>query len=72
MDAIVVNFCEQTRYDIQSDAEVVRFMGITDKGTFHIETPCPKAGDRREKRAEFQDYVLNAMQQGVGPHEVSL
>lgn len=69
---LVVNFCEHQRYDIQQDAEVVRFMAITDRGTFHLETPCPRGKDRRERRKEFQDYVLNAMQQGLSPHEVSL
>lgn len=70
-DAITVRFDEWTRYDPETDREVVCLLGITGKGTFHLEVEAePKS--LRAKRKLFHEYVVEALEEGVSPCEVSL
>ena len=70
MDAITVRFDEWTRYDPQTDREVVCLLGITGKGTFHVEVEA-EASNLRAKRKLFKDYVVEALEEGLEPGEVS-
>ena len=67
MDAITVRFDEWTRYDPQTDREVVCLLGITGKGSFHVEVD---ASNVRAKRKLFRDYVVEALEEGLEPGEV--
>lgn len=71
MDAITVRFQEMNRYDPQTDREVVCLMGITGKGTFHVEVEAYPSGQLREYRKLFKDYVVEAMEDGQEPGEIS-
>jgi hypothetical protein len=70
MDALTVRFDEWTRYDPQTDCEVVCLLGITGKGSFHIEVEA-EPSSLRAKRKLFKDYVIQALEDGVQPGEVS-
>lgn len=68
MDGLTIRFCEQSRYDPMKDAEVTRFMCITNVGTWHTELIC--GAKKKTHRESFQTYVLNAMGAGQAPREV--
>lgn len=65
-----MRFDEWTRYDPMTDLEVVCLLGITGKGTFHVEVEAD-AAILRSKRKLFKDYVVQALEDGVQPGEVS-
>ena len=69
---LVCRFMRQYYYDIMVDAEVTRFMGVTDKGTFFAEQVLDKPGEKREKYQAFKEYVLNAIESGMNPGRVEL
>ena len=69
---MIVRFNEYTRYDITQDCEVVRFVGITDGGSFHTEIPIGTTRRLREHRNNFKDRVIELMQEGHVPCEVHL
>ncbi len=69
---MIVRFNEYTRYDITQDCEVVRFVGVTDGGTFHTEIPVKGSRQLRESRNVFKDRVIELMQDGANPCEVRL
>ena len=69
---MIVRFNEYQRYDIQQDCEVVRFMGVTDGGTFHTEVPMRSTRQLRETRNNFKERVIELMQDGREPCEVTL
>ena len=71
-DDVTLRFVEVDRYDPMLDVEVVRFMAITNKGTFHTEIPVAGVKALRLRRQEFKDYVLNALDAGLSPCEVHL
>lgn len=70
--SLVVRFNEVTRYDITQDRDVVCFMGVTDRGTYHTEIPVLTTRHLREKRNEFKENVVRFMESGVPPCEVQL
>ena len=70
MDAVTVRFQETNRYDPQTDREVVCLMGITGKGTFHVEIENI-ASEVRAKKKLFKEYVVEAMEDGLEPGEIS-
>ena len=69
---MIVRFNEYTRYDITQDCEVVRFVGVTDGGSFHTEIPLKSTRHMRESRSTFKDRVIDLMAQGANPCEVRL
>jgi hypothetical protein len=69
---IVCRFMRQYYYDIMCDAEVTRFMGITDRGTFFAEQVLDKPGEKREKYAVFKEHVISAMESGMRPGRITL
>lgn len=70
--AIRVRFMEIQRYDPMIDCEVVRLMGVTDRGTFHSEVRVDGPVTLRLRRQSFKDQVLGEMSIGTTPHEVVL
>lgn len=62
---------ELTRYDVMLDAEVVKFMAVTEYGTFHMEHPATGAA-LRDLRKQFKDHVVHLMDNGVEPCQVDL
>ena len=71
-DAITVRFDEWYRYDPQIDAEVIRVLAITGKGTYHSEFPRGTSGQDRARKKVFREYVMHAMSYNIEPHEVNL
>lgn len=71
-DDVTLRFMEVERYDPMLDVEVVRFMAITNKGTFHTEIPVAGPKALRVRRQEFRDYVLGALDEGEPPGEITL
>lgn len=69
---ITLRYAEQDRYDIQQDAEVTRFMAISNIGTWHMELPTNAGVERRARREQFRDFVENAAAKGQRPCEVRL
>ena len=67
-----MRFTEFERYDPLLDVEVVRFMAITNKGTFHTEIPVIGPAPLRIRRKAFKDHVISALSLGVPPSEVHL
>ena len=72
MTPITLRYAETERYDIQQDADVIRFMAISNKGTWHMEKACPNPGEIRSTRNLFREFVENAAAKGQAPCEVSL
>ena len=70
MDAVTVRFDEWTRYDPQTDRDVVCLLGITGKGSFHVEVEATPS-KLREYRKLFKEYVVEALEHGTEPGEVS-
>ena len=69
MDALTVRFDEWTRYDPQTDREVICLLAITGKGTYHVEIEN-KVSEVRAKKKLFNEYVIQALEDGVPPGEV--
>lgn len=69
---ITVRFMESERYDPMVDAEVVRFLAITNRGTFHAEVPVVAPASLRTRRMAFKNHVLEALDAGEVPCEVML
>jgi len=69
---IVCRFMQSSYYDVKCDAEVTRFMGITDRGSFFAEQVLDKPGERREKYGAFKEHVISAIESGMPPGRVSL
>lgn len=65
-------FQELERYDPVLDETVVRFMIVTDKGSFHTEKACPAGASRRDMRKTFREHALALMEEGREPCEVDL
>ena len=72
MDVNVVRFMESERYDPMQDRDVVRFMGITSRGTFHVELPMHGPASLRTMRNAFKEQVIGMLEEGQAPREVSL
>lgn len=70
--SLIVRFSEYTRYDITQDCEVVRFMGSTLTGSYHTELVCPTSRHLRENRTKFKEKVIDLMESGKSPQEISL
>ena len=71
-NAVTLRMEEWHRYDIDSDQQVVRLLGITGVGTFTAEFGVGSSQELREKRKSFREYVLECMDKGIAPHEVSM
>ena len=69
---IFARFSETERYDPFKDCEVVCFMAITEKGSYHAEVPIEGAGTVRAKRKLFKEQVVEYIRAGKNPCEVAL
>ena len=70
-DKLTVRFQEYERYDIKCDQEMVTLMAVTPRGSFIAEVAAEPRKKLRERRKEFQEYVIDEMVLGHDPHEVS-
>lgn len=71
-DDITVRFTEYSRYDPQSDSERIRLMAITNRGTYHADVPFEAPKPLRLRRIAFRDRVMELIDEGQPPCEVSL
>lgn len=69
MDSLTVRFMETERYDPMIDSEVIRFMGITNTGTYTAEVPVYGPASIRKYRQEFKEWVIGCMENGTPPCE---
>ena len=65
-ERITVRFEEFERYDPQTDTECVRFMAITNLGTYHAEVPLH--GPRSKRR----DRAIECIRAGMLPSELNI
>lgn len=72
MIAETVRFCEEQYYDVTRDEEVVRFMAVTNIGTWHGVAPVRSASGLRAAREGFRQFAYSAMSIGGVPCEVEL
>lgn len=62
-----MRFSETEYYNINYDQNWVRFMGITDRGSYYSEVPRGTGKSLRENRARFKELTLEAMKKGENP-----
>ena len=72
MNRIIVRFKEFQSYDIQSDAEVVRFLATTSSGTFWCDVGLEGPRSLRNDRQAFKEQVVELIQAGARPQYVAL
>jgi hypothetical protein len=71
-ERITVRFDEWERYDPMTDTERVRFMAVTNFGTYHAEVEIGGAKSVRFQRERFRDRALECMSLGMLPGEVDI
>lgn len=72
MARVLMRFSEVERYDIKRDAQVVRFMATSDKGTYHAEVEIEGPRSLRRDRQAFKEKVVEYIRAGANPCEVQL
>ena len=71
-ERITVRFEEFERYDPQTDTECVRFMAITNLGTYHAEVPLHGPRSKRRDRERFRDRAIECIRAGMLPSELNI
>ena len=69
---VTVRFEEFERYDPMTDTERVRFMAITNVGTYHAEVEMYGARSRRKNRERFKQRSIEMIRDGFAPCEVEM
>ncbi len=69
---LVARFVEAERYDILRDCDVVRFMAVTDVGSYHCEIPINGPEALRRKRQLFKERAAEYMITGARPCRIDL
>jgi hypothetical protein len=69
---VTLRFLETERYDPLKDAQVMCFMAMGDRGTYHTEVPIEGARSLRRDRQAFKDKVVECIRAGTNPCEVQL
>lgn len=69
---VIVRFQEHQYYDINEDAEVVRFTATMSSGSFWTEVFAEGPRGLRHDRQEFKDTVVEMIQAGAAPCRVEL
>ena len=69
---ITVRFEEFERYDPMSDREMVRFMAITNYGTYHAEIERFGPRSLRKNRERFQARAVECIKDGMVPCEIEM
>lgn len=72
MDIIRVRFAESQSYDINIDSDVVRFMAITDRGTFWTDVPIEGPIGLRRDREKFKSIAVDYIRAGALPCQIEL
>lgn len=72
MARFVVRYSEFERYDITKDAEMVRLMATTDKGSYWAEVRADIPGNLRRDKQAFKELVVEYIRTGRHPCEVRL
>lgn len=71
-ETFYVRFWEHERYDINLDADVIRLVATTPRGSWSSEFQVQGPAKTREKREAFKTYVVGALQAGLEPCEVEI
>ena len=66
---ITLRFAECSRYDLFTDSDVIQFLGITNRGTYHSEIPAEQA---KAGRKAFKEMVLDLIDSDTPPCKVEL
>jgi len=69
---VTVRFEEFERYDPMTDTERVRFMAITNVGTYHAEIERYGAQSLRKNRERFQHRAIEYIRDGFSPCEIEM
>jgi len=69
---ITVRFLESQYYDINIDAEVVRFTATMSSGSYWTEIPAEGPRGLRRDRQEFKDTVVELIRAGQPPCYVEM
>ena len=69
---IFVRFLQNDRFDPIKGCEVVRFIAMTEKGSYHTEIPSDGPKSVRVNRAAFKEKVVECIRNSIPPGEVSL
>jgi hypothetical protein len=69
---ITLRFLETERYDPLKDVQVMCFMAIGDKGTYHTEVEIEGSRSLRRDRQAFKDKVVEYIRAGANPCAVTL
>jgi len=69
---LIVRFTEHQSYDINIDAEVVRFMATMSSGSFWSDVVLEGPRSLRRDREEFKTTVIDLLQAGQHPCYVEL
>lgn len=67
-----LRFLETERYDPIRDSMVMCFMAMGERGTYHTEVPIEGARSLRRDRQAFKDKVVEYIQAGTNPCQISL
>lgn len=69
---VIVRFSEQRNYDINYDADVVRFMATTSSGSFWADVMLEGERGLRKDREAFKNTVVELIQAGAAPGYIEL
>ncbi len=69
---VIVRFSETQGYDINLDAEVVRFMAITSSGSYWSDVVLEGPRSLRSDRNAFKETVVELIQASQPPCEIAL
>jgi hypothetical protein len=69
---VIVRFSETQGYDINIDAEVVRFMATTSSGSYWSDVVLEGPRSLRADRSAFKEYVVELIHAGQPPCQIEL
>ena len=69
---VIVRFVETQGYDINLDADVVRFMAMTSSGSYWSDVVLEGPRSLRADRNAFKETVVELIQAGQPPCEIAL
>lgn len=69
---VTVRFVETRGYDINLDADVVRFMAMTSSGSYWSDVVLEGPRSLRADRNAFKETVVELIQAGQPPCEIAL
>ena len=70
MDAVTLRFVEYQDYDPIQDRDVLRLLGISNRGTWYMDVQMQAGHSLRAARAQFKEAVYKAASSGEQPCEL--